>query len=1167
MYELAGVLVHTGTSDSGHYYSFIKERRTERPGAHAWLHFNDTLVEPFDALDIGKCCFGGMEPVVQWDADAAKPVQRNHIKPHSAYMLFYERVERKPAAGLADPELLGEPEARNSVGRGALVEPAMLRTNPVARVAVPDHIIHEVWDENMEFLRDRYLVDALHFDFLHRIVAMALDPDGPPAAVADPPPASADELSGAVRLGCHFFVETLAHAKDKSTLGDWLRLLQAGLERSPAACRWFLLQVESAGWLRSLLLLCNVPEMRAAFAALLLHAATVLRPHELHLYPRAAPAQQLAGSAEGGWMVVDVVPDGEWLDGERPAGAPSPEESTGGLLTSPPKRARTDSLPDQAAAEPAVSPAAGRPQPAALRVLGCFVSLLPEAPLYWRHLSKFFEVALALAQLGPEERGWMIQRRIVAHIADAYLGDDSPYAPLDDEPLPDDGSSPARPRRVRMGDKFAPPPLEHMVSLLCLLARASIRHEPQPRSPLSLDGPLFCMVSEEYELLCHPALLLRLLKDGLNVPRLCELFEHLCYESRRASVTVLNVILQGIDSMDNEQLGPYLACFCHVVQMCDSEQGWRTDWALRRVIHVVSNNMRYKLATASCLRSLLGLCADSVPARRWMVQSRELWVDAWLLGGLSIQVRVSAEHFIKAILTAEMQLPPAADPAEPPEASLASLPSPSEPADPPADGAWAEPVEGGHAAVEAMYEHLVGLLQPIVEHDLRERRPHTPTGGPKHPDDVPLPRLAPYFRTCAWCACHAGAAHAPRLELLLEAYTLQDSCRYECDETKREMLGFWYEAVRACLAAGAAAPSVRPPPLLLAEPGTLAVAFRRLLDSFVSLRPNERFVEYNRLFLPVFYGLLRSMLDCPEGDACVRVLVGHRNWEWALRYVVVEQPDYVQLLHSAEQHEPSSLARALRGLLRACASASADWRIRTLSTALASNRLVGNRANVLPLLAFCMTGEEEVATACERGAPAQLCGCLEAYGSALYAEARWETLHPILALLAKCASWLRQSAAEDGPAEARRQAALAEWDVAATRQPVLHVLFLLLRPSLGLPPQAGRPGPVPPPALQAACFDVAGLLAAVDDYCSQAIAQALLQNRARLAPAGPLQAALGALERASAAGAASGRLAELEAVLEAAKLIGPLAGEEAPLAEPTALASPPLSLQEQPSNP
>lgn len=62
-YDLSGILVHTGTADSGHYYSFIKDRNSGR-----WFQFNDSHVSPFDVADIRTQCFGGYETVITSDS-------------------------------------------------------------------------------------------------------------------------------------------------------------------------------------------------------------------------------------------------------------------------------------------------------------------------------------------------------------------------------------------------------------------------------------------------------------------------------------------------------------------------------------------------------------------------------------------------------------------------------------------------------------------------------------------------------------------------------------------------------------------------------------------------------------------------------------------------------------------------------------------------------------------------------------------------------------------------------------------------------------------------------------------------------------------------------------------------------------------------------------------
>ena len=55
-YNLAGVVVHTGTADGGHYYSFIRDRYS-KPGS--WYLFNDAEVKAFDPSQIAAECFGG----------------------------------------------------------------------------------------------------------------------------------------------------------------------------------------------------------------------------------------------------------------------------------------------------------------------------------------------------------------------------------------------------------------------------------------------------------------------------------------------------------------------------------------------------------------------------------------------------------------------------------------------------------------------------------------------------------------------------------------------------------------------------------------------------------------------------------------------------------------------------------------------------------------------------------------------------------------------------------------------------------------------------------------------------------------------------------------------------------------------------------------------------
>ena len=80
VFELTGIIVHSGTADSGHYFSYIRQRPSGKDKAHSWVTFNDSDVTPFDPAHIQDYCFGGVDNNCYGLA-----------KFYNAYMLFYQR--------------------------------------------------------------------------------------------------------------------------------------------------------------------------------------------------------------------------------------------------------------------------------------------------------------------------------------------------------------------------------------------------------------------------------------------------------------------------------------------------------------------------------------------------------------------------------------------------------------------------------------------------------------------------------------------------------------------------------------------------------------------------------------------------------------------------------------------------------------------------------------------------------------------------------------------------------------------------------------------------------------------------------------------------------------------------------------------------------------------
>lgn len=97
-YILKGVVIHMGTADSGHYYSIIRDKKSDDSG-DTWIEFNDEKVSEFNMNSLPNIAFGDREgcPTIQ-----------------SAYVLVYEKKEHSEDLQKLEEEIHTPRETTNN---------------------------------------------------------------------------------------------------------------------------------------------------------------------------------------------------------------------------------------------------------------------------------------------------------------------------------------------------------------------------------------------------------------------------------------------------------------------------------------------------------------------------------------------------------------------------------------------------------------------------------------------------------------------------------------------------------------------------------------------------------------------------------------------------------------------------------------------------------------------------------------------------------------------------------------------------------------------------------------------------------------------------------------------------------------------------------------------
>lgn len=155
-YKLKGTVVHYGTADGGHYYSFIKERGTDK-----WFEFNDTTVRDYDPADLPEDTFGGKLKHERKIIQSGKTYIETE-KLNNAYILIYEREQ------FIDNEKLFDLRESGRVDLNIAIPSYSLESKPL-------EIEKDIHEELLNSF-DQHWISHKMFDefFLHSMTEMCL---------------------------------------------------------------------------------------------------------------------------------------------------------------------------------------------------------------------------------------------------------------------------------------------------------------------------------------------------------------------------------------------------------------------------------------------------------------------------------------------------------------------------------------------------------------------------------------------------------------------------------------------------------------------------------------------------------------------------------------------------------------------------------------------------------------------------------------------------------------------------------------------------------------------------------------------------------------------------------------------------------------------------------
>jgi ubiquitin C-terminal hydrolase len=560
-YQLTGILVHTGSADSGHYYSFIKER--ENPGK--WYQFNDRVVSEFDANSIPHECFGGYHSVKEWDQHLQKDVWHDVPTERSAYMLFYERVY--PMA--PKPNTTSPATAEDTPG----VLPGNRRVlRPTAYVnGVPSEVHNKVWDENASFLKVRQIFDPAYFEFMRDYAALwtfepflHVGPETEDDISSDSPvyiPASKVPMNTeltAIKTIARLTFEVVAHSKDNLVLTSLLNQLAQMITNHIPAAVWFIEYIRRHNLLKELLLSCHIERSRIAFQDFFRQVLQALSQSKVCYVPRIL--------AKG----------------------------TNGMIA---------------------LPGPSLPSPAENVFMSAALDLLEESRGAWRRFKQFFGMIRDFALIGNDQRSFLLKKNLISIYVDYFMGQSTGgvirVRVMDEDNFPDLVEFIDTITILVRACRNENPAAEASDTEAAKAAAQPTLFSAPPRSRLQL-GDLELPSNSKQDMYYATDFFTSLLEMDYNSPSTGDMLEYICWNVLARTDYVLDHLLTKIDVKPSENKAPVLEYLLYRLLSIDDELRLHRIERVMGKKEVPSSLGKYSMGSTKMVKSLL-LSSQSQP--------------------------------------------------------------------------------------------------------------------------------------------------------------------------------------------------------------------------------------------------------------------------------------------------------------------------------------------------------------------------------------------------------------------------------------------------------------------------------------------------------------------------------------------------------------------------